>query len=424
MRSTTIESELLLRAEEHDGGRSSRALARMAQRGELVRVAPGTYVSTVQWFCLPGYDRQLLAVVALAQSRRRPVTFCGATALRLHGLPDIRSKPVLDVRAATRNQTGTRLQVSPFVNTKASLRIMTELQAQGRLASNGRNVPMLPPIRNHWLPGDEPGEDVELTVRLSDGSQVGRIRAVPLVSAMATVFGNEGLEVGTAAADALHRWAVDPLLNRGQVRAVRSQRGPDGRTSRNGGGGGSRTGGGRADSGRGDIRKISPERLSAELGLLRDDAAALQELVEASRARVKTKAAGIRFDRQWTFADGRAESPGESLTRAVIHCLGFEVPDLQYPVHDQHGEFLGRVDFWWPSIRLVGEFDGHIKYGGTLGAAEDSGSAGRNAVTEEKRREDAIRREVDGFARWMWSDVRNTKLFAQLLEEFRVPRRP
>lgn len=58
-----------------------------------------------------------------------------------------------------------------------------------------------------------------------------------------------------------------------------------------------------------------------------------------------------------------AESPRESLCRALFLLLGFETPVLQAEFFDERG-FIGRVDFWWPSVGLVVEYDGEEKWVG------------------------------------------------------------
>ncbi|MFI5099104.1 MAG: type IV toxin-antitoxin system AbiEi family antitoxin domain-containing protein [Actinomycetes bacterium] len=91
------------------------------------------------------------------------------------------------------------------------------------------------------------------------------------------------------------------------------------------------------------------------------------------------------------FADGRSESPGESLSRVAIASHGLPAPQLQAWVHDSAGP-IGRVDFLWPEQRVVGEFDGRLKYR----RPED--------LWAEKRREDRLR-ENHEVVRWVWSDA-------------------
>ena len=100
------------------------------------------------------------------------------------------------------------------------------------------------------------------------------------------------------------------------------------------------------------------------------------------------------------FADSRAESPGESYSRAVMHRYGFPPPKLQHSFLSAQGRLLGRTDFYWAEQKLVGEFDGAVKYGGTL-----SGESAQTTLIREKRREDAIRATGTGFVRWAWADI-------------------
>ena len=62
-------------------------------------------------------------------------------------------------------------------------------------------------------------------------------------------------------------------------------------------------------------------------------------------------------------------------------------PTLQHQVVDDFGQLLGRADFGWEEFRLLGEFDGKIKYGRLL----KQGETPTDVVLGEKRREDAMR---------------------------------
>jgi len=61
------------------------------------------------------------------------------------------------------------------------------------------------------------------------------------------------------------------------------------------------------------------------------------------------------------FADGRLESPLESVGRVRFHQHGLVAPDLQVGLRDQDGD-VGRVDHYWSATRAVGEADGAVKY--------------------------------------------------------------
>lgn len=101
------------------------------------------------------------------------------------------------------------------------------------------------------------------------------------------------------------------------------------------------------------------------------------------------------------FADGRSESPGESRSRVAMHRAGLPAPTLQWDVYDRHGRWLARVDFGWPELGTVGEFDGEVKYGPLLRPGQDPGQV----VFEEKIREDAVRDQELRVARWIWREL-------------------
>lgn len=95
-------------------------------------------------------------------------------------------------------------------------------------------------------------------------------------------------------------------------------------------------------------------------------------------------------------ARAESESPGESVSRAVIEWLGFSDPALQREF--RHEGAIDRSDFFWERERVIGESDGYGKYAGsTPGDVQDH-------FTREKLREDRLRRHVRGFARWDWAD--------------------
>ena len=101
-------------------------------------------------------------------------------------------------------------------------------------------------------------------------------------------------------------------------------------------------------------------------------------------------------------ADPRSESVGESRSRVILHRWKLPPSALQYEVRSLPGHLIGRADFAWEEHRLLGEFDGRIKYGRLLLPGQDAG----DAVFAEKRREDAMRDENWNVVRWVWSELR------------------
>lgn len=122
------------------------------------------------------------------------------------------------------------------------------------------------------------------------------------------------------------------------------------------------------------------------------------------------------FERAVTGAD----TPLETASRLVIEEFGFPAPVLQ---HRLMLADLGRaayLDFFWAEYGVAAEADGRGKYLG------DGVDATVDAVLAEKAREDAIRAQVSGFARWDWAEMWQREPIRVRLERAGVPvtRRP
>jgi hypothetical protein len=92
------------------------------------------------------------------------------------------------------------------------------------------------------------------------------------------------------------------------------------------------------------------------------------------------------------FADGRAESPLESLARIVFRDGGLPPPELQVVV-TASGEFIGRVDFFWKQFQTVAEVDGAAKY-------ED-----KSRASYEFRRDARLRDAGLEVVHFTWKDI-------------------
>lgn len=99
--------------------------------------------------------------------------------------------------------------------------------------------------------------------------------------------------------------------------------------------------------------------------------------------------------------DARSESYGESVSRVVLIDNGLAPTELQLDVCDRRGAFVGRTDFAWPELGVLGEFDGRVKYGRTLGAGRDL----PDVLWDEKLREDLLRDLGWQVVRWIWADL-------------------
>ena len=104
------------------------------------------------------------------------------------------------------------------------------------------------------------------------------------------------------------------------------------------------------------------------------------------------------------FADGRSESAGESWSRVQFASIGLPPSHLQYEVFDENGELVGRSDFCWEEQRVLGEFDGLIKYEKLLRPGERAS----DVVVREKLREDRLRELDWTLIRWTWRELPKT----------------
>ena len=123
----------------------------------------------------------------------------------------------------------------------------------------------------------------------------------------------------------------------------------------------------------------------------------LRAIASQAKAQPRSRVARLAL----RLARKEAESPGESLTRVACFRHGIPCPDLQHDVFHSSGRLIGTTDFYWEQARLLGEFDGRIKYEKLL----REGETASGAVVREKRREDAMRSTRCGMARFTWSEV-------------------
>ena len=77
-------------------------------------------------------------------------------------------------------------------------------------------------------------------------------------------------------------------------------------------------------------------------------------------------------------------------------------------IRDERGRLVGRVDFLFRAQRTIVEFDGLLKYGG---------AGGRQALIDEKRREDALRSLGYQVVRLTWRDLYDPALVRRLIKQ-------
>jgi hypothetical protein len=107
---------------------------------------------------------------------------------------------------------------------------------------------------------------------------------------------------------------------------------------------------------------------------------------------------------------------GESEARVVIFQLGYADPVLQQEFVDAEGTMF--ADFAWPSVRVVGEFDGKLKYTREEYTKGDPGEV----VWREKRRQDRFGRIGYSMFRVITTDVKQPSRLDTILRSAGVPR--
>lgn len=162
------------------------------------------------------------------------------------------------------------------------------------------------------------------------------------------------------------------------------------------------------------VLAVHPARAALEMALVGSTESALVTLDSALRLRCTRRELRAHYDRLqlWPgarklqvavrLADGLAASAGESRARYLFYLHDLPAPELQFEVYDDGGDLAGVTDFAWPDHRLLGEFDGKVKYGRLLRPGEEP----QDAVFREKRREDRLR-ELTGWSmvRLTWGDL-------------------
>jgi hypothetical protein len=119
------------------------------------------------------------------------------------------------------------------------------------------------------------------------------------------------------------------------------------------------------------------------------------------------------------FANPLSGSPGESISRVNLARAGLPAPELQKEFSDARGR-IAFVDFWWPAVNLIGEFDGVDKY---VRDEYTDGKSPAEVVIAEKRREDRLRATATRprMSRWGWSVANSVEELRDLLVAAGLP---
>ncbi len=128
------------------------------------------------------------------------------------------------------------------------------------------------------------------------------------------------------------------------------------------------------------------------------DADTIRRLLDVREGRRGVRRARRVIDR----ADGRAESPGESLARWDILEAGLPAAEPQVTVWTPRGSF--RLDLAWRDAKVALEFDGFVKYSGGFGPAAD-------VFLAERRRQEALEELGWLVVRVTWQDLNRPEVW-------------
>ncbi|MET3453220.1 hypothetical protein [Curtobacterium sp. 1544] len=181
-----------------------------------------------------------------------------------------------------------------------------------------------------------------------------------------------------------------------------------------------------------DLRVTNSERTAVDLAMtlpFLDGVVALDRLLRLG-ADVQTIQDGIerrsrrgrrRALRSLAFADGAADTPGESVARVRLDEYGAPPPVTQHRFRER-GHPAIVVDLWLPDLGVAIEFDGEVKY---RDPALRAGASPEDIVIAEKYREDRLRAfdEVRQVVRLSWGDLWNETSFRGKLRRAQVPMR-
>lgn len=111
--------------------------------------------------------------------------------------------------------------------------------------------------------------------------------------------------------------------------------------------------------------------------------------------------AGVKRARKTIeLADRKSESVAETRSRILFSDFGLPEPETQVDIMDESGNFVARVDFFWPEFGIIGECDGVGKY---FDGADETET--RRRLEAEKDRD--ARLVALGFRviHWRWADI-------------------
>lgn len=352
---TTLADGLISVRGNDDGGRRRRRLSDANARGELLRLDRGVYVDPSLWLGAAPWTRHLLTTRAHALTQPGAV-FCRETALSLHGFPLLRAPQYVHVRTGSRSNTGRR-RAQQMVSPAVSRNVLARHEDGGPQGRGLQERDLVPPAVKKVLVAGGAGR-----------------RRRPF-HRPALHLDDQGLM-----AESLIHVLGDTVP---RMTAVES------------------------------AVVLDAARSSARCG-----PAISQREVEEAMLPWASDAAMRRWENAWQLADPGAESAGESVSRILMLEAGFQVPETQKEIRMPDGRLV-RVDFFWPEVGLIGEFDGMEKYSRSR---DFSGLTPARVVEEEKVREDELRALGHRVVRWTWGQMVHKRRLPEILLRAGVPR--
>lgn len=351
---------------------TDRTLEHRARQGELLRLRRGVYVDTAAFFSAYPSQQHLLAAAATAAVKRRPV-FCRETSLAVHGVPMLQVPNAVHLRTFRSSRAGASGASLPQLPTQhrelqhllKQAQFSSELIRRRFQALTERRVVAPIPTGYHRAQATAAYRNRELQLPLGPPAQFFRDLLPPgqLTQAESLTFSVIDTVARMELADAVV--VLDAVLG---------------------------------------------GRVPGHRALAAQDFAPWLDFLGPQRMK-------DRWDQLIAFADGAAESVGESWSRAVMHTLGFPAPILQANFQLPRGD-TARTDFYWPDLGLVGEFDGRMKYSRSRVL---SGLDPGEVVFQEKLREEALSELGLRVVRWVWDDLKSPQQLAHRLLRAGLP---
>lgn len=164
-----------------------------------------------------------------------------------------------------------------------------------------------------------------------------------------------------------------------------------------------------------------PRALAIADSTLRMSGKSNDEFIKSFRAIHKGHRNGERSIEIMRYADPRAENGGESVARATMIKLGYQIPELQIDIPNSVDPSKPyRVDFYWhlQDGPVAGELDGHDKY---IDPAMTNGRNVLEILTAERLRESRISGSHVKVLRFSYNEVCHYQTFSHLLDVFGIP---